>query len=1127
MTKNISFILKTANIQRAFNIMKLIAIFLVIGMSISYAGNSYSQITTISLNLKNKAVSEVLKEIEKNSEYIFLYNQKTLDIKRVVSIESNNETISTILDKLFKGTDNIYRVSDRQVYISKSEEKHWTEVTESKQIPNRIILSGTVVDDQGETLPGVNIYLKSENAIGTVTDVDGKFSIAVPNKNDVLVFTFIGMQNQEIKVSAGMDRTMKVVMKVHDTELDDIVITGYYQRKKESYTGATTTVTGDELRSVSTGNLLNTLSSIDPSFSLIVNNEMGSDPNHVPEFTLRGQRSLKSEYEGNPNSPTFIMDGFEVSAEKVFDLDPNRVSSITILKDAAATAIYGSRAANGVVVITTKIPEMGELRVSYSGSLNLDVADLSNFNLMNSKEKFQFEQNSGIYDVDGQRPDFDEEKLQSFNNIQKLVSKGIDTDWTAIPLRNVGVGQRHTLSFEGGDQKFRYSYNLDYTNNVGVMKGSGRTGKGIGIRLQYNHKKFRFMNYLTYNNVKTVNSPYGNFAQYSYLNPYYYPYNEDGTISKVLYSYRYYDQGFTSKTMYNGLYNTTIPSKNESKYNDFTNNFSVEYDIIEGLKLKSQISITNKQSVGDVYLSKENISFISTDYKGSYTQSRTDYFSYDFNSVLSYTKLMNKHLINGAVVVNFSENKTDAAATMAVNYPNAFLDHIGMGTKYMDGSRPSGSYNITRLGGFVGNLNYSYDNRFLFDASVRSDASSLFGSNNRWGTFGSVGLGWNIHNEGFMKDNGLFEILKLRGSWGLTGGQNFYAYQSLSMLSYTDPSINGKSYDANIGAVLKAFGNKNLKWQRIEKNNIGLDFETKNRRITGYVNYYSDLSKDVLIDVSLAPSLGFDSFKENLGEVKNSGIELSIRGSIVKNRDLQWDVFTNVVRNENKLMKINKALDVFNQNQDAGASNKPKIRYMQGKSINTIWANESLGIDPVTGREIFLDMEGNVTNIWSSANYKPLGNTDPDFYGNFGTRLLYKGIELNALFSYSYGGDIYNSTLVDKIENIDPNENGDKRILTDRWQKPGDIAKFIGYDPYSPTFTRPTSRFIERDNYIEMRSLSLAYQFGQDLLQQIGLQRVKVSLIGNNIFRLSTVEMERGISYPFARTYSFALQVTF
>lgn len=1104
------------------------SIILLLCISLQLTAGVYSQKTEISVNMQNVSIKEVLTELSNKCGYDFFYNDKDVSNVKGINVKFENTALEIILKKCLKGTNLTYRLTGNVVLILKKEQK---DIVQKKKVK----VTGKVVDDKGNAIPGATVLLKG-TSVGVATDIDGKFTIEVPSSKDIrFVISFVGMKNQEIEYKG--QKNIDVVLKAEASEIDEVVVTGYFKRKKDSYTGATTTFKGEELRQITTGNVLSALSAIDPSFTMVVNNEMGSDPNSRPEFVIRGAGSLKSDYEGNPNAPTFIMDGFEVSADKVYDLDPNRVRSITILKDAAATAIYGSRAANGVVVIETKIPKTGDLRVSYRGSMNFEVADLSDYDLMNAEEKFQFEQNCKLYEPIHDRPKRDEDKLIEFNNIQKLVARGIDTDWMSIPVKDVGIGQKHSFTFEGGDSKFRYSFDVSYSNKVGVMKESGRKGTGIGIRLQYNYRKFKFMNYLSYDKVKAKNSPYGDYSQYSYLNPYYYPYNEDGSISKELYKYTYYDRGQTTKHMYNGLYNTTLPVKDESSYNDFINNFSVEYNIVEGLRLKSQISINSKQTVIDKYLPKEHTDFIGKEFKGSYTQSHRDLNSYDFNTVLSYTKSFSKHQMNTAFVFNMSEQKNDGSTTKAVNFPNQHLDHIGMGTGYLEGSKPTGFYTITRLMGVVGNFNYNYDNRYLFDASVRNDASSLFGSDKRWGTFGSVGLGWNIHNEAFLKDNDLFEVLKLRGSWGLTGGQKFYAYQAMAMLSYNDSSINGISYDDKTGAILKALGNTNLKWQRIEKRNIGIDFETKNKRITGYLNFYSDISKDVLLDVTIAPSTGFNSYKENLGEVKNSGIEFNIRASIIKNLEskVQWDVFANVVRNKNKLMSINNALEEFNTNQDnlvnggenRSDRNRPKIRYMQGKSINTIWANESAGIDPVTGKEIFFDMNNNLTDEWSSDNYKPLGNRDPEFQGNFGTRLLYKGVELNAIFAYSYGGDIYNQTLVDKVENIDPHENGDRRILTDRWQKPGDVAQFVGYNPMNPTITRPTSRFIEEENYIQLRSLSLAYQFSSQQLEKIGIERLKLSAIGNDIFRLSTVEMERGTRYPFARTYSLSVQLTF
>ena len=262
---------------------------------------------------------------------------------------------------------------------------------------------------------------------------------------------------------------------------------------------------------------------------------------------------------------------------------------------------------------------------------------------------------------------------------------------------------------------------------------------------------------------------------------------------------------------------------------------------------------------------------------------------------------------------------------------------------------------------------------------------------------------------------------------------------------------------------------------------------------------------------------------------------MNLRGVILKDvqKGMQWDLFFNVVKNRNRLMKLNDALAAYNKTQDdamnseleEGATRSPMVRYQEGKSINTIWANESIGIDPNTGEEVFIALNGEKVNKWSTDNYKPLGCSDPKFEGNFGTMFMYKGFQLNAYFRYSYGGDVYNQTLVDKVENVDPRKNADRRVLYDRWKKPGDVAKFKAID--NTESTMPTSRFIEQENYIALSSLNLSYQFNTSRLQRVGIERLKVSLIGNDVFRASTVKMERGTSYPFARNYSVALQVTF
>lgn len=1069
----------------------------------------------VTLDMQNVPLERIFNELKKQTGSVFVFGDSDVDKHQLVTVFAANKELRDVLNDLLPQIRLGYKIEEDYIVVYK-------QVVKNK--PQGIRLRGVVTDKNKQPLPGVTVLIKGSTT-GVITNEKGEYEITIPNiKNIALSFSFIGMKTQEVKYTGQTD--LNIVLEYNVEEMEEVVVNGYFTRKKESFTGVSKTFSGEELRTISTGNVLNTLSVLDPSFTKIANNEMGSDPNTIPDFEIRGSGSLKSEYEGNPNMPTFIMDGFEVSAQKVFDLDPSRIRFITILKDAAATAIYGSRAANGVVVIETVVPKAGTLQLSYNGSVNFEIADLSDYNLMNAEEKLEYELRSGLYESSS-RPGWTDDNLNAYNQKLKLVKEGNDVNWLTIPVKELGVGHKHSITAEGGNDIFRYAFDLYYSDKAGVMKGSKRDNYGGGIRLQYNLKKIKFTNYTSFDHLKSVNSPYGQFNSYLYYNPYYNPYDENGNVKRILYEYKYYDQGFTTKQMENELYNAVLPSKDQQTGNSFLNNFAIEYNIISGLKLKANLSLSVDNSKTDVYKSYDHTDFIGVEKKGSYSQTNANTFSYDINAILSYVKSFKKHLLNLGAVYNLRETQYDMSGMYVLGFPNVNMDHISMGAGFQEGSKPNGSYNVTRLIGIVGNLSYTYDNCFLLDASVRSDGSSLYGSKKRWGTFWSVGIGYNIHNEEFMKKQNVINLLKLRASIGTTGGQNFDPYQSMSMYSYNDSRIRNISYSGYIGAILKAFGNKNLKWQRIEKRNVGLDFELFKGRITGAFNLYQDISKDVLIDVSIAPSLGFDSYKDNLGEVENTGVELSLKGRLVNDyeKNIKWDVLFNLAHNKNRVTKINKALTAFNERQDSNVKNKPTIRYQEGLSQNTIWVNESLGIDPATGEEIFLDMNNNKVNTWNAANYKPCGSTDPKIYGNIGTMFIWKNWEFNAYLYYKYGGYLYNQTLVDKVENVNPNENGDKRILYDRWNKPGDIAKFKKVSDVS--ITNPTSRFVEKENYIQLQSISLSYDFYGERLKQCGIQRLKLSVIGNDIFTSSTVKMERGTHYPYARTFSLTAQITF
>ena len=519
--------------------------------------------------------------------------------------------------------------------------------------------------------------------------------------------------------------------------------------------------------------------------------------------------------------------------------------------------------------------------------------------------------------------------------------------------------------------------------------------------------------------------------------------------------------------------------------------------------------------------------------KGDFKRNQSEDFNYMFAFTASYNNVVNDvHYLTGNLRYSVEQTHSEVYGATVTGFPNGNMDHILFGKKYNENM--TGSEGTTRALGAVATLGYSYDYRYSADFNIRIDGSSQFGKDNRFAPFWSAGLRWNMKKESWLRNVKWVDDVVLRASYGVTGTQGFSPYQSRSVYTYTNLMKPYFSSNAT-GTELVALGNSNLKWQQTGTWNVGLELSLLKGRFTTRAEYYIKNTKNSLAQITLAPSVGFASYKDNLGEIENKGLELNLRGVLLKDADrrMQWDVFFNIVKNKNRLMKLNDALAAYNKSQDdemngeieEGETRAPMVRYQEGKSINMIWANESIGIDPNTGEEVFIALNGDKVNKWSTDNYKPLGCSDPKFEGNFGTMFMYKGFQLNAYFCYSYGADVYNQTLVDKVENVDPKENADRRVLYDRWKTPGDVAKFKAIS--NTEATMPTSRFIEQENYITLSSLNLSYQFDAGRLRHYGIERLKLSLIGNDVFRASTVKMERGTSYPFARNYSVALQVTF
>ena len=1121
---------KKRKFQQTLRKMKLLAFFMLLGFCACHATIS-AQEARIDLKMSDATLSQVFRNIEQLTEYMFIYKSEDVQSIQHINVDVRQTMVRDVLEKCLENTGLSFLFKENVIIIQKK-------TTDQEKKENRI--TGKVTDEKKEPLPGVTVIIKGTK-LGTVTDVDGKYTLAVPVGNNALVFSMIGMKQKEEVI--GKRTQIDVVMEEEISELEDVVVTGYYTQAKNSFTGAARTITAEELQMGGNQNILTALQNVDPSFMKIDNNLAGSNPNVVPEFQIRGAGSIsgiESEYEGNPNTPVFIVDGFETTAEKVYDMDPYRVASITLLKDAAATAIYGSRASNGVEVITTNAPANGKMQVSYNVDASFYIADLSDYNVCNAVEKLEIEKLAGMYTSKSVNQQLTLNKW--YNEKLANIERGYDTYWLDKPLDAVAVANKHSLRLDGGNDNIRYGIELGYSNTPGVMKESGRRRLALGMELQYIYKNLTFRNNLTYSNVKAINSPYGSFSVYTKRNPYVRYKDDDGNYIYKVDEYVPIGGGGLGKDYYNPLYNTTLNTTDEEKYNDVTNNFGVDWSIMDGLRLKGSFSFTHQNTYKDNFKPAKHTDFADYedddfDRRGSYVGSRGENYSYDASLVMTYFYQLEKHVINANLGWNLQESVTREFTVKTEGFPNENLDYISFATQYEKDGSPAGDEYTSRLVGFLGNLNYSYDERYLLDLSFREDASSRFGSDKRWAPFWSVGLGWNLHNEEFLKNVTFINRLKIRGSYGLTGSQNYNPYQAMTTYKY----LTGERYHHTVGAEVMALGNEKLGWQRTLQQNYGVDIDLWDERINFTGNYYIKLSKDVLTTVTLPPSLGFNSYMDNLGEVKNYGYELNLRVALVKNlsKQLYWSVNATALHNKNKLLKISNALRAYNDNQDEDTmsgskskeSNRPKVRYVEGKSMNSIWVNQSLGVDPATGNELFQAVNGDIVTTWSTDNYVIGGCTDSDLEGTFGTNLAWKGLQLNVIFRYSYGGQIYNQTLVDKVQDADLRENVDRRVFEERWQKPGDRVMFTkligGATANATSVTKPTSRFIEDNNWLELSTLNLSYEFKMPWMKKIGLKRLKALFYMNDVFRVSTVKQERGIDYPFARNFSIGLQARF
>lgn len=959
--------------------------------------------------------------------------------------------------------------------------------------------------------------------MGVITDVDGNFTLAVPTNVHSLIFSYVGMKTQTVRISSPSEK-VKVRMEPDALAIQETVITGIYTRKAESFTGSMATYSEKELKTVGNQNVLQSLKVLDPSFIVLENNLSGSDPNATMNLNIGGNTNivgLETEYTTNPNQPLFILDGFETTLSTITDLSMDRVASITILKDAASTAIYGAKAANGVVVVETKKPEAGRLQFNYNGNFGLEWADLTDYNLMNSSEKLQYEKLAGYYgSLDANGNIIDEYYQNLYNQRMLRTKQGIDSYWMNEPLQT-GFTQSHNIFAEGGDAAFRYGIGMTYTQTQGVMKNSNRDVLNGNVQLTYRIDKFAFTNQTNITNTD-VENPTVSFSDFARTNPFYDKYNEYGEIDQVIEEI----QTISGGTQYitNPLWDLNQKSYDKNNQLSFTNNFQIEYRPLPELRIRGKLGIIVGRSNSKQFDSPEMSKYLTTDQlkRGSYSESNTKSSSYDGSLDISYGKTFGKHTVNAIGGMQISENNSNLSMFQAIGYSSDLFSNPNFANGYPEGGRPSSSISKSRTASYYANFNYGYQLRYLLDFNLRTDGSSVYGVNNPFSTTWSLGLGWNIHNEDFFNKNGVLNYLKLRYSVGNPGNANLNAKMANSIYTYYTqyPNMFG------LAALISSWGNSGLKWQRTNENNVGIDIEMFHNRLRLSTDFFIKKTDPLLLSIDFPPSTGISQVPMNIGAMKNIGTTFTGSYIIIRKPDMNWTVNANLRHIRTTYYNIGDLLEKYNEK---GRTNQTLTRYYDGASNTALYAVRSAGIDPMTGNEIFIRKDGSYTFKWDSADEVICGDSTPDVEGAFGTSFYWKGFSVNAIFSYRYGGQAFLSTLFNKVENISDVQvkyNQDKRALYDRWQKPGDIAKFKRIDDTSTT--NMSSRFIADDNTLELSTVSVGYETtAGKWLQSIGASSFNVRIYGNNLFRLSTIKEERGIDYPFSRRISASVGIRF
>ena len=1049
------------------------------------AANAVFAQTTVTATFKNATLSEVLWEVQRQTDFTFVYSTEEVKNVKVEKLIVNHEKIANVLDKCLKGSGLTYTVHDGVIAI-----KPVSKVEEMAAPQQKTKLNGTVVDETGEAIIGANVIVKGTTN-GCTTDLDGHFTLDVDHLPVTLMVSYIGYTRQEIKVTSA--KTIKVEMTPDNNLMDEVVITGYGTFKKSAYAGSAASVKGETLKDVPAISFKDLLQGNAPGVQFT---SSSGQPGASSSLRIRGMGSFNAS-----NSPLYVIDGVPMrsgtintmSSDAGLDImstiNSSDIESVTVIKDAAAASLYGSRAANGVVLITTKKGKAGKPSISLKADWGSSDFAMDYRPIMGGEERRQY-----IYDglVAGQI-----KKGKSEADAMAYADGEIDdyapvpwcgyTDWDDVLFKK-GNHQSYEASLSGGTDRFKYYSSLSYLKQDGIAINSGleRISGRLNVDFQATSKLklganvlFATVNQDVYSEGTSYSSPF--YTSRNAVVPSDPIYNEDGSWNRDL--IRIGDR--------NPLLSATYDYQREYVTRTF-NTIYGEYEFIKDLKFKSTFSydyvITKGKDWSDPRTSNGD------DINGGMSKKYYEYNKMVWANQVSYkTSIARDHHIDALVGYEIDDQYRDYLSGYATNFATHDKNQISNGMKT---ESVGGNDTRTRMVSYLTRLNYDYKNKYYLGGSFRTDGSSRFQRDNRWGSFWSISGAWRIIEEKFMSPTkDWLTDLKIRASYGVNGTlpSDYFGYMGLSSLT------NG--YLEQPGIIQSQLRNDDLQWETNYNLNLGLDFALWNR-INVTLEYYTRTTKNLLMDRPISMTTGFSSYLMNIGEVKNKGVELEISSTNIQTKDFSWNTTFNISHNKNKIV----TLDGMQTEIKSGS----QIRKV-GKSYRTFYMIEFAGINPETGAPQFytndVDENGNyikdITEEINKAHAIVLDkHAEPNAIGGLSNTLRYKWFDLNFMFSYQFGGYSYDNWAQKTEHGGNDLEANIPSYYKDSWKKPGDVTKYeLFYEKPSVAMNKvTTTRRLHSTDFIRLKTLTFGFTVPKDWTRKIGIENVRLYASANNLW---------------------------